>query len=52
MINALIIGRAICGVGSGGMYLGSMTTLSVFTTIEERALYLSYIAITWGLGTV
>ncbi|KAI1078228.1 major facilitator superfamily-domain-containing protein [Whalleya microplaca] len=51
-MDAFIIGRAICGVGGGGIYMGSMNLLSVTTTSQERPLYLSYIGLTWGTGTV
>ncbi|PMD26911.1 MFS general substrate transporter [Hyaloscypha hepaticicola] len=51
-INALIVGRAICGVGGSGMYVGVMTLLSVTTTIHERPMYVGGTGLTWGLGTV
>ncbi|KAI9747457.1 MAG: hypothetical protein M1835_002104 [Candelina submexicana] len=51
-INALIVGRAICGVGGSGMYVGVMTLLSVTTTPTERPMYIGLTGITWGLGTV
>jgi len=34
-MNALIIGRAIAGLGGAGMYLG-VIILSIFTTTTER----------------
>lgn len=51
-IDALIIGRAICGFGGAGMYLGVMTLLSVTTTEHERPTYIGFTGVTWGLGTV
>lgn len=51
-MDALIIGRAICGFGGAGMYLGVMTLLSVTTTEHERPTYIGFTGITWGLGTV
>ncbi len=51
-INALIVGRAICGVGGAGMYVGVMTLLSVTTTPQERPMYIGLTGVTWGLGTV
>ncbi|KAL2070995.1 hypothetical protein VTL71DRAFT_14021 [Oculimacula yallundae] len=51
-MNALIIGRAICGVGGAGMYVGVMTLLAATTTIHERPLYVGGTGLTWGLGTV
>ncbi|KAL8927227.1 MAG: hypothetical protein Q9208_002403 [Pyrenodesmia sp. 3 TL-2023] len=51
-MDALIIGRAICGVGGAGMYLGVLTLLSVTTTEHERPTYIGYTGLTWGAGTV
>ncbi|KAL8828412.1 MAG: hypothetical protein Q9170_006611 [Blastenia crenularia] len=51
-MDALIIGRAICGVGGSGMYLGVMTLLSVTTTEHERPTYIGFTGLTWGAGTV
>ncbi|KAI0182174.1 major facilitator superfamily domain-containing protein, partial [Xylaria flabelliformis] len=47
-INAFIVGRAICGVGGGGIYIGAINLLSVTTTTRERPLYISFIGLTWG----
>ncbi|KFY81031.1 hypothetical protein V499_00190 [Pseudogymnoascus sp. VKM F-103] len=51
-INALIVGRAICGLGGIGVYVGVLMLLSVFTTIQERPNYMGMIGLVWGLGTV
>lgn len=51
-IETLIIGRAICGFGGSGMYVGVMTLLAANTTIKERPLYIGSTGLTWGLGTV
>ncbi|KAL3417604.1 MFS drug efflux [Phlyctema vagabunda] len=51
-VNALIIGRVICGVGGSGMYVGVMTLLAFTTTIHERPIYVGGTGLTWGLGTV
>ncbi|KAJ5589345.1 hypothetical protein N7537_012023 [Penicillium hordei] len=51
-MNALIVGRAICGLGGAGMYLGVMTILSMLTTPTERPMYLGMVGLTWGAGTV
>ena len=51
-MNALIIGRAICGVGGSGIYLGAINIISVFTTVQERPTQLSFFGVSWGLGTV
>ncbi|KAL8785574.1 MAG: hypothetical protein Q9195_008592 [Heterodermia aff. obscurata] len=51
-MDALIIGRAICGLGGAGMYAGVLTLLSVTTTDHERPTYIGFTGLTWGLGTV
>lgn len=51
-MDALIVGRAICGVGGSGMYVGVMTLLAATTTIHERPMYVGGTGLTWGLGTV
>ncbi|KAK6858114.1 hypothetical protein PG995_005813 [Apiospora arundinis] len=51
-MNALIVGRAIAGVGGCGMYIGGLTFLSVVTTPKERPIYISLVTPVWGLGTV
>jgi MFS family permease len=51
-IDALIVGRAICGVGGSGMYVGVMTLLASTTTMHERPMYVGGTGLTWGLGTV
>jgi hypothetical protein len=50
--NVLIIGRALCGVGGSGMYVGVMTLLAATTTIHQRPMYVGGTGVTWGLGTV
>ncbi|KAL7621048.1 hypothetical protein AAE478_008360 [Parahypoxylon ruwenzoriense] len=49
---ALIIGRVIAGVGGNGMYLGAITLLSVFSDPEKTPVYIGYIGLSWGAGTV
>ena len=51
-MNALIIGRAIAGIGGAGMYLGVIMLLSIFTTPSERPNYFAMLGGTFGLGTV
>ncbi|CAG8950774.1 hypothetical protein HYFRA_00002988 [Hymenoscyphus fraxineus] len=46
-MTAIIIGRAIAGIGGNGMYIGVVTLLSVNTTDVERPIGLVY-----GIGTV
>ncbi|TEA21332.1 Efflux pump patC [Colletotrichum sidae] len=51
-MDSLIVGRALCGLGGVGMYLGVMTLIAATTTLQERPAYLASIGLTWGLGTV
>lgn len=51
-MNALIVGRAIAGLGGSGMYSGCLTYLSVTTSTRERPLYMALVLLAWGLGTV
>ena len=51
-MDVLIVGRAICGIGGAGAYVGVMTLLSVMTTDQERPAYLSIPSITWGTAMV
>ncbi|KAG9665238.1 MFS general substrate transporter, partial [Aureobasidium melanogenum] len=51
-MNALIVGRALCGVGSVGMYIGVLSLLTSLTTIAERPIYLAMCGVVWGVGTV
>lgn len=51
-MDALIVGRVICGIGGSGLYNGAFTLISQTTTIAERPLYVSGTGFTWGLGTV
>jgi MFS family permease len=51
-MDTLIVGRAICGIGSIGIYVGVMNILSTFTTISERPKTIGYMTLMWGLGTV
>lgn len=48
----LIVGRALCGLGGSGMYLGVMTLVAATTSVSERPLYIGGIGLTWGLGTI
>jgi MFS family permease len=51
-MNALITGRAICGVGGMGLYLGTINITALLTTEVERPVYMSLVGLTWGLGTM
>ncbi|KAH7310894.1 major facilitator superfamily domain-containing protein [Stachybotrys elegans] len=51
-LDALIVGRAVCGVGGMGIYLGTLNMVSVLTTEQERPAYLGLVGLTWGVGTI
>ncbi|KAI9644634.1 hypothetical protein NHQ30_006658 [Ciborinia camelliae] len=51
-INVEIIGRAICGVGGIGIYMGALNLLVMTTTEKERPVYISLVGICWGSGTI
>lgn len=38
---AMIVGRVLAGIGGNGLYLGSVTLLSLNTSEQERPSYLS-----------
>ena len=51
-MDAMIIGRALAGVGGAGMYVGCLSLLSLTTSLRERPIYMASIGFTWGTGTV
>jgi MFS family permease len=51
-LDALIVGRAICGIGGMGIYLGTMNMVSALTKETERPMYLGFVGLTWGIGTM
>ena len=44
-MNALIVGRAIAGLGGAGMYLGCLTLLSLTTSLRQRPNYMAFIGL-------
>ncbi|RMZ87402.1 hypothetical protein DV736_g5371, partial [Chaetothyriales sp. CBS 134916] len=50
-MDILIVGRATCGAGGAGMYIGVLSLLSTFTTKRERPMYIGMTGLVWGLGT-
>ncbi|KAH7092163.1 putative efflux pump antibiotic resistance protein [Paraphoma chrysanthemicola] len=51
-LDALIIGRAIAGIGGTGIFLGILNYFSLCTTEQERGRYISGIGVVWGSGAV
>ncbi|KAJ5794562.1 MFS drug efflux transporter [Penicillium paradoxum] len=51
-MDALIVGRVLCGIGGSGLYIGVITLLAATTTLQERPMYVASTGMTWGLGMV
>ncbi|KAK2749204.1 hypothetical protein FQN57_006819 [Myotisia sp. PD_48] len=51
-MDAMIVGRAIAGVGGSGMYVGCITYIAALTTNKERPVYMGLLGMVWGIGTV
>ncbi|KAF2129700.1 MFS general substrate transporter [Dothidotthia symphoricarpi CBS 119687] len=51
-MNTMIVGRVVAGIGGNGLYMGSVTLLSLNTSSRERPVYLSLNGLIWGIGTV
>ena len=51
-LEALIGGRAICGIGGMGIYLGTVSMVSALTSEQGRPIYLGFVGLTWGVGTM
>ncbi|CAM1502484.1 Fc.00g044680.m01.CDS01 [Cosmosporella sp. VM-42] len=51
-MDALIVGRAIAGVGGSGIFLGTLNYFSLCTTDRERGRYIALIGVVWGTGAV
>ncbi|KAI1097136.1 major facilitator superfamily-domain-containing protein [Jackrogersella minutella] len=51
-LDALIVGRAICGIGGIGIYLGAINMVSALTNDQEKPMYLGFVGLTWGIGTI
>ncbi|KAK8139163.1 SGE1 [Apiospora sp. TS-2023a] len=50
--TALIVGRAIAGVGSSGLFSGSLIILAYATPLEKRPIYTGLIAAVYGIASV
>lgn len=51
-MNALIVGRAIAGLGGSGIFLGTLNFFSLTTSQQERGNYIAGIGAVWGTGAV
>ncbi|MCJ1405451.1 hypothetical protein MMC11_008679 [Xylographa trunciseda] len=52
MMNVLIFGRVLAGLGGAGAYVGVLTLLTALTEAQERPLYIASTGMVWGLGSV
>lgn len=50
--TALIVGRAIAGVGSAGLFSGALIIIAFQTPLERRAIYTSLITACYGIASV
>ncbi|KAK7421237.1 hypothetical protein QQX98_002369 [Neonectria punicea] len=48
----LIIGRAIAGVGSAGIFAGALTILAYTVPLEKRPVYTGLVSGMWGISSV
>ncbi|KUL84942.1 hypothetical protein ZTR_07867 [Talaromyces verruculosus] len=51
-MNALIVRRTLCGLGSVGIYIGAINIISISTIEPERPGYFGFVGLTCGVGTV
>ena len=50
--TALIIGRAICGIGAAGLFSGSYTIIAVLVPSADRPKYSGLMGASYGLASV
>ncbi|KAJ7617128.1 major facilitator superfamily domain-containing protein [Roridomyces roridus] len=50
--NALIVGRAVAGLGSAGIFNGAMVILSHIVPLEKRPIYTGLISAMYGVASV
>ncbi|KAK8055192.1 MFS general substrate transporter [Apiospora rasikravindrae] len=50
--TALIVGRAIAGLGSAGLFSGALIIIAFSTPIEKRAMYNSVLIAVYGIASV
>lgn len=48
----LIVGRAIAGLGSAGLFAGALITIAFSTPVETRPTYIGMIGAMYGLASV
>ncbi|KAF9047936.1 major facilitator superfamily transporter [Panaeolus papilionaceus] len=50
--TTLIVGRAIAGLGSAGIFSGALIIIAHAVPLEKRPLYTTFIAAIWGISAV
>ncbi|KAL4751927.1 hypothetical protein BDW72DRAFT_172467 [Aspergillus terricola var. indicus] len=50
--TALIVGRAVAGLGSAGIFTGALVTIAHVVELEKRPLYFSLIGGVYGLASI
>jgi len=50
--NALIVGRAIAGLGSAGLFTGAMTAIAQVAPMEKRPLIIGLVGGLFGISAV
>jgi MFS transporter, DHA2 family, glioxin efflux transporter len=48
----LIVGRALAGLGGGGILSGSFTLVAFTVVPEKRAAYTGFVGAAWGVASV
>jgi MFS family permease len=49
---ALILGRAICGIGAAGLFAGSYTIIAVLNSPADRPKYSGLMGAAYGMASV
>lgn len=50
--TALIIGRAVAGLGSAGIFTGALVTIAHTVTLERRPIFLAMLGGMYGIASV
>jgi MFS family permease len=50
--TGLIVGRALAGVGAGGLFSGAMLVIANIVPLHTRAIYIGLIGVVFGISSV
>jgi MFS family permease len=50
--SSFIVGRALAGVGGGGVFSGSFVSIAFSVPLEKRPMYASFIGTVYGVASV